>query len=331
MNSTGSNMTADQYTQILIAEFLKTEDFKRITNSMTHGLLEKWAGESRVKKWLAPAIEKRMKKSLFGPELTTEDASALPDAAKPDSIKMDPLDLADPLIALINDMLAKAEQAGQALTELPYDKKEALLEKIISQVDFGKLCPLSGPLAKTLNEIHDKKPTFVSDQLQEKLTAWVDGLDFTTTKDYLVKSQDDLVAISKIVNEALWKSEDRLIQALEILPALANLLNRNLGVFLTRLNKLKIEELTDLFLHLFEQLDGEALGTVLNANANINRKIARGTEELRDPNTDIPSSENIMMQKYEEVAIKMDPNLILNMRMTIEDLKVPFREWLMSD
>ena len=82
---------------------------------------------------------------------------------------------------------------------------------------------------------------------------------------------------------------------------------------------------------LLEKVDGEALGALMNAHANINRKIMKGTEELRDPNTEIPSSENKLMMKFEEVASRVDPNLIFNFRLKLEDLKVPLREWLMSD
>jgi len=70
---------------------------------------------------------------------------------------------------------------------------------------------------------------------------------------------------------------------------------------------------------------------MLNANAQINRKIMKGTRELRDPDTDIPSAENVLMRKIEDIAGNMDPNLIFNLRLSIEEMKVPFREWLMSD
>ncbi len=323
MANTSPNITADQYTEILIAELIKTEDFKRVTGSFIHELLNKWAGESSIKKKMTPPIEKRVKKLLFDGDDSNGASGYVPG--------QDNTVLSDPIIALTNDMLSKVNQMGSTLEELPYEKKEDLVKKVITNVNFSSLSALSGPIARMLNEIHENNPTFFSEAIKSSLTAWVDELDFVTIKDHLVKSQEDFLAISKTINDALWKSPDRLLEVLEILPAGINLLNKTLGDMLVRFSSLKIDDLTDIFLHLFEKIDGEALGTLLNANAHINRKIMRGTEELRDPETDIPSTENIIMTKIEEIASKMDPNLIFNMRLNIEDLKVPLREWLMSD
>jgi hypothetical protein len=37
------------------------------------------------------------------------------------------------------------------------------------------------------------------------------------------------------------------------------------------------------------------------------------------------------MRKVEEIAGCLDPDLVFNMRLTLEDIKAPLREWLMSD
>ncbi len=323
MTHTGPVMEADQYTEILIAELIQTEDFKRVTRSFIHQLLHNWAGESGLKKRLAPSIAKRMQKSLLGPESN---------GAFPVSEKIrDPQELTTSLIALVNDMLARMAQLGSTLQEMDSAQKEALLETIAGNVHFGHATALWGPLTGALTDARQKNPTFLADILQERLTAWMQEVDFTTVTSWLNASREDMAALSRTINDALWQSPERVREVLEIIPALTNLLTGIVAEFLGRLNKLKTDEITDLFLHLLDQLDGESLGEMLNAHGNINHKIMKGTEELRDPAADIPSSENVLMRKMEEVAGKMDPNLIFKLRLSLEDLKVPLREWLMSD
>lgn len=321
MANTSSNITADQYTEILIGELIKTEDFKRVTGSFIHELISKWAGESNIKKKIAPPIENKVKKLLFDDDLNGAATYGAKDSTA----------LADPIIALTNDMLAKVENIGNSLDDLSYEKKEELLEKILSNVNFGALGALSGPLMRSISEVYEKNPSFLSGLLKDKLVEWVGSINFSSIEKYLSGTQDDLLEITKAMNDALWEDEDRLLSALDIIPAGINLLTKNMGEILGRFSKLKIDDLTDIFLHILEKLDGEALGTLFNAHAHINRKIMKGTEEFRDPDTEIPPSENIFMTKFEEIASKMDPNLIFNFRLKLEDLKVPLREWLMSD
>lgn len=323
MTHTSPDMTAEQYTEILIAELMKTDDFKRVTRSFIHKMMNNWAGAGNLNKWMAPSIEKRMKQSLLGPgaDRSTGDSGTAQDITT----------LAAPLIALTNDLLDRVEKLGHALDEMDEEKKEALVESIVAGVNFGKIASLTGPLARTLTQIREKRPTFLADLLGERLAAGVQTLDFQTAAAFLAAAREDLTAVSRIVNQALWQSPGQLSEALTIIPAAVNLLTRIAGEFLTRFSKLKIEEITDIFLRLLDQIDGESLGALLNANAQINRKIMKGTQELRDPHTDIPSSENVLMRKVEEIGGKIDPNLIFNLRLSLEELKVPFREWLMSD
>lgn len=323
MTRSKPDMTAEQYTEILVAEFMKTDDFKRVTRFFIHEMMNNWAGGGGLKKWMAPSIEKQMNRSIVGPET----GAAAGDSGTP----RDMAALAGPVIALANDLLNRIERLGNTLDEMDETGREALIESVVAGVQFEKLATLSGPVARALTRIREKRPTFLADTLREPLTAWLQGLDFNTATAFLSAAREDLAAVSRIINDALWQSPDRLWEALTIIPAAVNLLTRVAGEFLTRFSKLRIEEITDIFLRLFDQIDGEALGALLNANAQINRKIMKGTRELRDPATDIPSSENVLMRKVEEIAGNIDPNLIFNLRLSLEELKAPFREWLMSD
>jgi hypothetical protein len=323
MTHTSPDMAADQYTEILVAELMKTDDFKRVTRSFIHEMMNNWAGAGGLNKWMAPSIEKRMKQSLLGPD-TNQSAG---DSGTAQDITA----LAAPLIALTNDLLGRVEKLGHALDEMDEARKEALVASIVAGVNFGKIAALAGPVARTLARIREKHPTFLADILRERLTAWIEGLDFKTAAALLSVSREDLTALSRIVNGALWQSPDRMLEFLTIIPAAINLLTRAAGEFLHKFSKLKIEEITDLFLQLVDRIDGESLGALLNAWAQINRKIMKGTRELRDPNTEIPTSENALMRKVEEIAGNLDPDLVFNLRLTLEDMKVPLREWLMSD
>lgn len=319
MTDINPDMTADQYTDILIAELIKTDGFKSAGRAFIHEMLTNWAGESGLKKRIKPSIEKQMQRSLAGPD--TGEAGPARDITS----------LAAPIIALANDLLNRIDQTGKSLEEMDRDKIQALIEAVVRNVNFGKLAALSGPIIRAMTRLREENPAFLADILKERLTAWVDELDFNAATAFLSVSQNDLTALSRIINDALWQSPDRLMEALAIIPAGINLLAKTLGEFLFRFSKLKTDDMTDIFLQLFEKVDGEALGALLNANALINHKIAKGTREMRNPDTDIPASENILMRKMEEIAGSMEPNLIFNLRLSLEEMKVPFREWLMSD
>ncbi len=323
MTDTNTEMTAAQYTEILVAEVIKTEDFKRITGSFIHAMVNNWAGNNGLRKRMAPSIEKRMKNSLAGPDAAKAEEAAV--------TLRDITALTAPLIALANDMLNRVEQLGETLEGMDEEKMEALIEAIVRDLNFEKAAALSGPIVRAMTRIRQKHPTFLADILRDRLTAIVNELDFNTATAFLAGSRQDLTALARTINDALWQSPERLDQALAVIPATVNLLASVVAEFLRRFSKLKIEDLTDLFLQLIDQIDGEAVGAMLNANAQINRKFMKGTRELRDPKSDIPTSENILMRKIEEIAGNIDPDLIFNLRLNIEDLKVPFREWLMSD
>ena len=81
MTNINPDMTAEQYTQILIAELIKTKDFKRVTRSLIHAMVQNWAGDKALRKRVAPSIEKRMKESLAGPDIdqAPEGAAAVQD------------------------------------------------------------------------------------------------------------------------------------------------------------------------------------------------------------------------------------------------------------
>ena len=319
MTNINPDMTAGQYTDILIAELIKTDGFKSASRAFIHEMLNNWAGESGLKKWITPSIEKQVQKSLAGPD-TGKSATA-----------RDITTLTAPIIALVNDLLNQIEKTGKTLDEMDGDKTQALIEAIVSNVNFGKLAELSGPIIRAITRVREENPAFLADIFRERLTAGVNELDFNSAATFLSVSQNDLTALSRIINDALWQSSDRLMEALTIIPAGINLLAKALGEFLFRFSKLKTEDITDIFLQLLDQVDGESLGALLNANALINHKIVKGTRAFRDPDTDIPSSENVLMRKMEEIAGNMDPNLIFNLRLSLEEMKVPFREWLMSD
>ncbi|MEW6078813.1 MAG: hypothetical protein AB1724_13435 [Thermodesulfobacteriota bacterium] len=323
MNQPRPDMTAEQYTEILVAELMKTDDFKRVTRSFVHEMLTNWAGESGLKKWMAPSLEKRMQKSLLGPEAqpAAEETAPATEAA----------DLTAPLIALVNDLLDRVEQLAKILDGLDPDKAEALAEVVVSGVRFEKMAALAGPLARALTRIREKRPTFLTDLLRERLTAGVEGLDFNTATAFLAAAGTDLAAVSRIINQALWQSPDRLAEALTVLPAAVNLLTRVAAEYLQRFSKLKIQEITDIFLQLLDRIDGESLGALINAWAQINRKVIRGARQLLDPAMDIPSSENVLLRKVEEIGSHVDPDLIFNLRLGLEDMKGPLREWMKAD
>lgn len=297
------NLTPDQYTGILVSEFVNSEDFKRVTSTFTRELLKKWAGESGFKKKIAPSIEKRINKSLFGSGNGT--TLLAPTSATPQF----PTTLIDPIIALINDMMDRVDQMVMAVEEMPDAEKAALFEKFSNAVDVNRMTALVGPIVKLL----------------------LDNIDLASIKEYLIKAQDNLDGVTERVNETIQQSSDKLLEILELIPLVLNLYTKSMSGILGPLSKRSADDITDTFLHLLGKLDGESLGALLNAQANINRKIMQGTAELRDPTSDLPSSENPLMSKLEEVAGKMDPSLIFNLRLKLEDMKVPLREWLMSD
>ncbi len=261
MTSTGYNdFEKNDYMEKLIAEVVKSDDFKRVTSSMVHVFLNNWAGESNAKKWIANPVEKRLKKALLAPDtsdgVSSEGASTIGD-------------LIDPIAALANDMLGRMGQFAKTIEDLPSDEKEKLLEKVSANINTSQIGDIIGTVTR------------------------------------IIKT-DDRIGFIPIINAGANK-------LLEVM---------------TNLNKSSSDDIAEKSFAQVENLDGVAIGQLVNETIRVVKKLQKGTEFMKDP--DFLSTESDIINKVEEIGNEIDIGFLIKSRMAIEEYKESLKGWLMS-
>ncbi len=261
MTSTGyNNYENNDYMEKLIAELVKSDDFKRVTSSMVHVFLNNWAGESNAKKWIANPVEKRLKKALLAPD--TSDVASSDGSSNIG-------DLIDPIAALINDMLGRMGQLAKTIEELPSDEKEKLLEKVSANINTNQIGDIIGSIT------------------------------------HIIKT-DGRIGFIPIVNAGAKK-------LLEVV---------------SDLNKSSSDDITEKSFAQVENLDGVAIGQLVNETVKVVKKFQKGTEFMKDP--DFLSTESDIINKVEEIGNEIDIGFLIKSRMAIEEYKESLKSWLMS-
>ncbi|MGK5095071.1 hypothetical protein WDW89_24055 [Deltaproteobacteria bacterium TL4] len=314
----------DQDIEKLVVEIAKTWEFKKLIASLIPEMLNIWAGNSRLKKWMTLPVERSIKSTFIG---IHESSQSLPSS----SILEDPghlENLGDQFITLVNHVIGMSVQVTQTIETLPPEKKEEFLGNIVSQLNLGQVGEGMASFGRMLNEVHDRKETFISDHLKASVAEGMERFDFGILQEFVKKSQADFIEFTKIVNTELWKSPEKMTDLLGLIPASLNALMGPLHEILDRFKHLSEDELTELVLLQLEKIDGVTAGKFLNVLGHVIRKLEKGTAYLRDP--ELPIYENEVVGKLEEIAGSLDTDLILKSRLILEEVRKSLRNWLMS-
>lgn len=208
MTSTGNNSVGNvdntyegnPHMEKLLAEIIKSEDFKRALSSMIHVMLNQWAGESSARKWIANPLEKGLKKALVKPvepgETGAQGVSKIND-------------LIDPIAGLMSEMLGRMSEFVKSIEELPPEEKTELVAKISGNLKTEQLGNVIGSLSRIVRTDERVSPAALINAGTKRLLDVATKFNENFSEDSNKGSGDstntleaiDGVAIGKLLNQ----------------------------------------------------------------------------------------------------------------------------------
>ncbi len=258
--------TAEQRQAELFAALLQTRELGRTVCNTVLAMLRNWAGDNRVK-GIFSAILSWLVRLVFAPSFSRRAASVPAVLGEP----MHARTAAAALPALGNGII----RAGQVLQKTAHGSDDAAGNADgRTSLDWGAAAEL---LSDCLREKNEKAGT--DDEAAGRRQAVADviaRLDFGEIKeasDRLAAGAEDVAAM---VNEELWRYPAKTICLAGVLPSGVNAAVRGLVKTLEPINQMAPDLIADVLLTLLREIDGEAVGRLVNEGLELLRKVETG-------------------------------------------------------
>ena len=292
-----------------------SREFKELSGALFPRLLKRWAEDVPWRRMVARPISRAMGKSAAD-KVTLSLAPPLADALSDTEIVRL---LADNIPFLANTAADGVSQFLAALSELPAEEKERLVGKVLSGLDYASVGEMLTTLARMVNDVHEKNPTFLSDRLIPALTAVIEKTDFGELDDFYFKSVKDIAALASALTDVLMRYPAKMVCLLGLLPGIANLLVAVANQSLGKANTLAADLIAELSLSLVNDVDGKAVGQLANEIFELIRKVHTGSALLGPPGR--PELTTLLTKKLAETGSALDPGLLWKARRAITELK----------
>ena len=173
-----------------------------------------------------------------------------------------------------------------------------------------------------ISEIQQNDPEFLSRVLAPGIRKWVESVDFGELKEAVDGSAQGVVSLVETANDVMWQYPAKVILCLSLLPSFANILGRSALVSVGKLEEIPPDLLTDIVISLAREIDGSMIVGLVNAFAEIGRKLHTGSALLGDAGA--PQLPKLFSEKLEEIIAGTDPVLFWKARIAIAEIKASF-------
>lgn len=211
---------------------------------------------------------------------------------------------------------------AQTLERLPPDDKKKFATEKLSRLMPGKTGDMVTNFARIINDIQQNDPEFLSRVLAPAIRKWVASVDFGEVKEAVDGSAQGVVSLVETANDVMWQYPAKVILFLSLLPSLANILGRSALVSVSKLEETPPDLLTDIVISLVREIDGSMIVGLVNALAEIGRKVHTGSALLGDAGA--PQLPKLFSEKLEEIIAGTDPVLFWKARIAIAEIKASF-------
>ncbi|MFP4475722.1 MAG: hypothetical protein ACLFOY_09170 [Desulfatibacillaceae bacterium] len=297
----------------LVGHIMRTHECRQITGALIPEVLRMWAGDSGFKKLLSSAMAKDLKKiGDAGPGAAESVAEAMSDPEFTEAfLEMVP--------ELVNTATAVFTTIYKTVDGLPQEKRVRFFGEVLSNIDYALVGELVTSFVKVVNEIHKENPTFMADSVAGPLRGLISRTDFGELEEFLADSREDMAALAGALTDALWEYPAKMVCLMGCVPALTNTTSSMLISTLTRVNAMAPDLLTEVSLSLLRDVDGKALGTVVNETAEVLRKMHTGSALLGPPG--LPKFTSELAVKLAEIGSEIDPTLLWKARSAVAEIR----------
>ncbi len=290
-----------------ISELTKSPLIQDVARAALEERLSVWAGNSFVKKKLSARVVGMV---AAGERVPLADSPLWSNASgTPALLALMPI--------LLNSALEIVVRMQSALRQSSPEERAACIRASLKQVDWAKIGGIITEAARNVSDLHKADPRFTADLLEGPLNEILSHTDFGEIKETLDHCAEDIVATAGMVGKTLWNYPGKLA-CLEIMSmTLVNIVVKSLGAMLKPLENASPESLADLLFAVLDSLDGKQVGLVLNASAELLRKIHTGSVFLGEPEQSI--FQRVMTNKWTEVISTVDPVLMRKAKVALAE------------
>lgn len=281
--------------------FTRTEEFREVMRAVLPEILAGWAGTSRIKKACAGVVGRVLAKG-FAPQSGSDGNPVVEICADPDFARGAVAEMPE----LLNAVIAGLGAFTKSLSGMPADESGRLLQDVIESTDLGGIGEIITNLVKSANR-HRGEAGFITEALRPKVRSLVAAIDFGEIKEAVDGSSDSIITAAAMINEELWEYPAKMVCALSLIPALANIGVRFAGTAVAPINKMAPDLLTDVAISLVRDIEGKNIGALINELCEIVRKIHTGSALIGDRGSHaVPSAvSRLAADTLEEVDIPL--------------------------
>jgi len=296
----------------LISYILLTDEFKNLAGNQLPVLLNEWAGKNIFKKFIAKIFGKSIEKGFLSKR--KREISSMYE--KKEFIET----ISKAVPELLNLGIENVSNFTESLMNMAEDEQSEILGNLAGGVDAGKAGKAITDFAVTLRKIHKYEPEFLSRALQPVVRDLIESVDFGELRDFIDSSNDGFRSITKMINEEMWRYPSKMILLLSFIPSALNIALIALHETLNQINKIAPDLLSDVMLALFNDVDGEEAGELLNEINEIIRKIETGSALIGEPGESSISAAVVTFT--EKLINRVNPEILIKSRDSMNRMKV---------
>ena len=248
----------------LIRALLESPRFCHWVGSAVPEFLGVVAGEGRIGKRLARAIGRQIRAGCHARAQM---------AAQKESKR-----LAEDTVLWIEMTAGVLNQSLAAFSALQDSEKKALLVRWVQQFDTAGLGRLLTDVLQMARKDGDNR-----DLLRGKLTAFLEAADFGELTDAAGNARERWLPLWEEALAVVWSYPSKVVSLLAALPPLVELAADVAARGLAPFNQLPPDMLVDVIASLIGDLDGKAVGALVNQGTELVRKIQVGSTLIGDP------------------------------------------------
>jgi hypothetical protein len=298
-----------------LARILETREVRQALADILPNLLNVFAGDRRIKKFVMKMVGKYLNRSLARPEDVFEREELAPLFEDPQFIRH----LAEPLPELMNGLFDLIGAGIKSIEQLDTDDKRDFFGDLISKLATGRTGEMITRTCRILNDIHKTDPEFFAKHLEPGFQHWVESVDFGELKEMAENSTDDIRAFVVMANNVMWQYPAKVVLLLSLLPTVVNMISDSLDISVTRLNELPPDLLTDVILSFIREINTRPVSGLFNQLAEIVRKVHTGSALLGEPGS--PQLPKVLSAKIEEIAAQIDAVTLWKAKIALAETK----------
>lgn len=297
----------------VMAAYMETPAFRRVSASIMADMAAAWAGSSRVKQAIAGKIVKAASDVI---DPTSQPEVPLADAAlwsAPGTVSA----ILFTLPQLINMNLAILVKLEKSWEQLPPAAQADYLCRTVAQIDAQQIGRLLTTMVKSMTAIYRSNPTFLSDVLEGPMNEFMKHTDFGELKEMVDAAGDSLVAAAGMLSRLLWEYPGKMACLQAINMTLINLSVRSLNELMKPLDNAAPESLADLLFAFFRTIEGKQIASLINAFTELIRKLHTGSILLGEGGR--PLFELDLANKLREAFPAIDPVILRKAKVALAE------------